>query len=389
MDVQFPNNKDNIKAYMDAENCTLKQKSRTVTLNGEQVVVPGFRLPLHLLLYNTDNGRTADSFHKLLEANGGKKLDPTKKKDSDKIQNHLFNLAPKEDGIRTKDSLKKDGQKELAICTVDGVLLDGNRRLACLSKLFDETKNTKFGFMEVAWLEKPINKHDRYVIELGISMGMDPKVEYGPIAQLIKLDEGVKMGISEKELAGIMYGYTEAKVKDKLKKLAIMKTYLKQYFGNPDEHEKLEGLDTHFSEIQRIQEYVKYPDLETDEKMAIEEVAFRLIREGNFNHRRLRDIGKAVNKDMSLDKLVDTADKMDEFDPKNVKGTKTQVGFSDFEESVDVQEKQEEVIELVNKILNSLEYLDTTDLRLKEEETKQKVITIKKKAEKLFSDVGV
>lgn len=389
MDVQFPDNEDNIKAYIDAEDCILKQKSRTVILNGEKVVVQGYRLPLDRLLYNTDNGRTADSFYKLLEANGGKKLDPTKKEDSDKIKNHLFNLAPKEDGIRTKDSLKRHGQQELAICTVDGVLLDGNRRKSCLSKLFDETKDPKFEFMEVAWLEKPINNHDRYVIELGISMGMDPKVEYGPIAQLVKLNEGVEMGISVKELADIMYGYTEAKVKDKLKKLAIMKTYLKEYYGNPDEFEKLEGLDTHFSEIQKIQEYKKYPDLETDEKMAIEEVAFRLIREGNFNHRRLRDIGKAVNEDYSLDKLVDTADNMDEFDPKNVKGTKTQVGFNDFEESVDVQTKQEEVIELVNKILNSLDYLDTTDLRLKEDVTKQKIVTIKKKAEKLFSDVGV
>ena len=168
-----------------------------------------------------------------------------------------------------------------------------------------------------------------------------------------------------------------------------MKTYLTQYYDNDEDFTPLTNLDTHFSEIQKIQNYKKYPDLETDEKQAIEDVAFRLLREGNFNHRRLRNVGKAVTGDLSLDKLVDSADKMEPFDKNNVVDTKIQIDFNDFEESVSVQEQQDQVIILVNKILTSLEYLDTTDLRLKEEEPKQKIISIKNKVAKLVSDVGV
>ena len=389
MDILFPDNKDNIKAYMGRVDCKITQKSRTVILNGEPVTVQAYRLPLHLVLYNTHNGRIASTYPELVESNGGKQLDASNPNDAKKLQKHLLSQKPEEDNTRTIASLKKNGQTDLAIITIDGVLLDGNRRLSCLSKLFEDTQDNKFGFIETAWLDQNINEHDRYVIELGISMGMDPKVEYGPIDQLIKLDQGIRMKISAKELASIMYGYTEKKVNEKLKKLEIMKTYLTQYYDNDEDFTPLTNLDTHFSEIQKIQNYKKYPDLETDEKQAIEDVAFRLLREGNFNHRRLRNVGKAVTGDLSLDKLVDSADKMEPFDKNNVVDTKIQIDFNDFEESVSVQEQQDQVIILVNKILTSLEYLDTTDLRLKEEEPKQKIISIKNKVAKLVSDVGV
>ena len=52
-------------------------------------------------------------------------------------------------------------------------------------KIFFGFSRTTHGFIDVARLDRIIDEHDRYVIELGISMGMDPKVEYGPIDQFL------------------------------------------------------------------------------------------------------------------------------------------------------------------------------------------------------------
>ena len=398
MDILFPDNKDKINAWIESHpmDCKLAN-SRTVTLDGQSVIVQAYRLPLHLILYNIHNGRIASTYPALVESNGGKELDASDKLDAKKIQEHLLSLEPLVDNTRTLASLKKHGQTELGIITIDGVLLDGNRRMSCLSKL-SESDPDKFGHIEVARLDRIIDDRDRYLIELGISMGMDPKVDYGPIDQLIKLDQGIKMKISPKELASNMFGTSEEEVKEQLQKFEIMKNYLADYYGDnrDDDFTPLKGLDTTFEELRMLEKRKGYGDLETEEKQAIEDVTFRLTREGDFFHRRIRKISHAVTEGMSLDKIVNSADNLNPFDEiqnqirlDTKENSETGVDFADFEESVTNQDNQDQVIILINKILNSLEFLDTTDLRLKEEESKQKIISIKKKVEKLVSDVGV
>jgi hypothetical protein len=398
VDILFPDNKDKINAWIESHpmDCKLAN-SRTVTLDGQSVIVQAYRLPLHLILYNVHNGRIASTYPALVESNGGKELDASDELDAKKIQEHLLSLEPLVDNTRTLASLKKHGQTELGIITIDGVLLDGNRRMSCISKL-SESDPDKFGHIEVARLDRIIDDRDRYLIELGISMGMDPKVDYGPIDQLIKLDQGIKMKISPKELASNMFGTSEEEVKEQLQKFEIMKNYLADYYGDnrDDDFTPLKGLDTTFEELRMLEKRKGYDDLETEEKQAIEDVTFRLIREGDFFHRRIRKISHAVTEGMSLDKLVTSADNLKPFDEiqnqtrlDTKENSKTGVDFADFEESVTNQDNQDQVIILINKILNSLEFLDTTDLRLKEEGPKEKIIRIKKKVEKLVSDVGV
>jgi hypothetical protein len=394
MDLSYPDNKKNIDDWIAAHpESILEKRSRPVTISGKTEHFQGYRLPRELILYNVHNGRYAADYPQLLKENGGKELDSNDKEDRKKIKNHLLSLYPDKND-RTIASLKKDGQEKLGIITVDGILIDGNRRMACISKLYDDTQETKYNFIDVARLDRIITDSDRYDCEVRVSMGMDSKVDYGPIDKLIKLDNGIKLGKSELELANLMYGMTEKNVKDDLNKLDKMKAYLRTYYDDDENFNPLKNIDVHFSEMLDTTTVKGYEDLEDEQKEAIEKVSFRLTRSGEkFASRRLRKIKHAVVEGMepSLKKLVQIADDMESYDPVKDEqdDSPTKVQYVDFEDQVKAQDNQDKVIILVNSILANLEFLNTSDPRLKETESKEKIIKIKNFVDKLTSDVGV
>jgi len=400
MNLTYPDNKKDLDDWIAKypKQSLLEKRSRPVTINGKIEHFQGYRLPRELIFYNVQNGRYAATYPQLLKKNGGRELDSSNKNDRKAIMNHLLSLYPDKND-RTIASLKKNGQENLGIITQDGILIDGNRRLACITECHESTKDPKFDFIEVARLDRIITDSDRYDCELSISMGMDSKVDYGPIDKLIKLDKGKKFGKSNLELANLMYGMTEKNVEDDLEKLDKMKTYLRNYYGNDEDFTPLENIDVHFSEMAEIDSVQGYDDLDDEQKEAIEKVSFRLTRgaktEGKekFASRRLRKIKHAVVEGMvpSLEKLIEIADNMEPYDP--VKDEKdeapTKVGYVEFEDKVKAQDNQDKVIILINSILANLEFLNTDDPRLKETESKEKIIKIKDYVEKLTSDVGV
>jgi hypothetical protein len=399
MSVTYPDNQRDIDDWISQNpNSLLKKRSRPVTINGKIEHFQGYRLPRELVFYNVQNGRYAATYPQLLKANGGRELDSSNKNDRKKIMNHLLSLYPDKND-RTIASLKQDGQEKLGIITQDGILIDGNRRMACIAECRESTKDTKFDFIEVARLDRPITDSDRYDCEVRVSMGMDSKVDYGPIDKLIKLDKGKKFGKSNLELANLMYGMTEKDVEDQLQVLDKMKSYLRIYYNNDDDFTPLEHRAVHFTEMFDIDSITGFDDLEDEQKEAIEKVSFRLTRganiEGNddFASRRLRKIKHAVFAGMgsSLEKLVEIADDMEPYDPaKDEKDeSPTKIGFVEFEDKVKAQDNQDKVIMLVNSILANLEFLNTSDPRLKETESKEKIMKIKDYVEKLTSDVGV
>jgi len=394
MDLIYPDNKKNIDDWIDQHpESILEKRSRSVIISGKTEHFQGYRLPVELILYNVHNGRYAADYPQLLRENGGKELDSSIKEDRAKIKNHLLSLYP-DKNERTIASLKKDGQEKLGIITMDGILIDGNRRMACLSKLHDLTQEKKYAFIDVARLDRPITDSDRYDCEVRVSMGMDSKVDYGPIDKLIKLDNGIKLGKTPLELANLMYGMTEKNVKDDLKKLEKMKAYLRTYYNDDEDFTPLKNIDVHFSEMLDTMNVKGYEDLDDEQKEAVEKVSFRLARGGEqFASRRLRKIKHAVVEGMvpSLNKLVQISDDMEPYDPKvdERDDSPTKVNYVDFEDQVKAQDNRDKVIVLVNSILANLEFLNSTDPRLKETGTKEKIIKIKDFVDKLTSDVGV
>ena len=186
---------DYVKNNPDAK---LQGRSRLESLNGQTKIIQGYRLPTKLIFYNINNGRFKKEYINLARKYGGN-LDSRKPEDAKKIQNLLLTLGEKDGKIsadtqRTMNDIKKKGQLELGIITQDGFLIDGNRRMAVINKLFEENQESKYEYIDVAKLEQPIQDKDMWAMEAGIQLGLDPKVRYKPNNELLKLDEGIKLG---------------------------------------------------------------------------------------------------------------------------------------------------------------------------------------------------
>lgn len=392
MSTQNQDNKTNIDNYIENNpHCILELKSRTEIIDGESVVVPGYRLPLELIFYNIENGRFASQYTKLVRKNGGKDLDSTKKEDAKEIQKLLLELNP-EDTNRTYVHLQK-GQTHLGLITQDGFLIDGNRRMSIISKLFEDKHDPKYGFIEVAKLDRDISKPDLWAIEAGISLGMDPKVRYGPINELLKLEKGIKSGFTPEQIADLLYGGDAEVIKEKLSKLDLMKEYLRDYYdGDDEDFSPLTNLDTHFTTLQENNAAAEEKDIDIEEKQAMQKVGFRLIRE-KINHRRMRDIAAAIKRGVPLEKLVESSDKMETFTPKpddDNTPSSTEIRFMDFEDLVKANRNSENSIILLNSILSNLEAaISSKDPKLKTDESKEKIQKIKNYVEKLISQTEI
>ena len=69
-------------------------------------------------------------------------------------------------------------------------------------------------------------------------------MKYGGVNELLKLKEGIKKGLSPKDISVALLGrYTKAKVEEKLEILKLIDSYL-SYIGKPKEYHRIqdEGL---------------------------------------------------------------------------------------------------------------------------------------------------
>ena len=95
-----------------------------------------------------------------------------------------------------------------------------------------------------------------------------------------------------------------------------MKKYLREYYQDDEDFTYLEGLDTHFSELQGIMKLAKENDLPVTEQLSLQKVTFRLMYEKTY-HRRLRLMKSAITDSYSLEKIVEAANKMEEISQKS------------------------------------------------------------------------
>ena len=386
-------NKDNkitIDNYIRDNDCKINQ-TRTEYLNGEAIVLQGYRLPRELLYYNIKNGRFAKEYIKIIRDEGGS-LDPEDPDDAKKIQTLLLGLKPN-DTRRTKEDIVKKGQTELALMTRDGFLIDGNRRMAILTDLFEETSDEKYNFIKVARIEEAISAKDLWAMEAGISLGQDPKSRYGAINELLKLDEGRKAGFTNKEIADKLYGIDdESEIAEKLARLDLMRKYLKQYYDDDEDFTPIEGYNEHFIDLRDILVNAKRNNKLIDEVDACLKVGFRLIHD-QVPHMRIRTINQAIKNDYSLTKITEAADKMEEvttitIDPtlEEEPSTDTVIRFTDFEDEVKAKKNEDKIPLILNSILNNFAVLKFESDDLKTDVSKgliKKILDYSKKLNKI------
>lgn len=404
--MDFPENKHVIDKYIENNPCEVGK--HPVILQGKLHELIVYNLPIDHLYYNIRNGRFKSEYVDLVQKNGGKELDSKNPEDAKKIHEMLLGNDPSETRKTMKD-IQSIGQHTAGIITEDGFVIDGNRRLAILSELTQ--KDTKFKFMKVARLPSGIKPNDLWKIEAGIQLGKEQILRYGPINEMLKLQEGVESGLSTQEIADTLYGYDDDKdIVKKLARLKLIESYLK-FIGAPKQYKYAKNSVEHFIDLQAILEQaeknIEDPELKKNIKFAI----FGLIQEKqphrdlryvkrmiqNNSKRALEQISKiaslskpsatppdeiVVQKQQVIDSEVDVAIENEDEDEGD-ESTPRRTIFSNAVDALKADENKNDVARLLTRALTNLDSIDYAHEALSTQDSKEKIDQILRHAEKL------
>jgi hypothetical protein len=221
---------------------------RGIEIMGKKEILEVFRLPIKSLRYNIRNGRFAAEL-RAAEAKEGRKLDTSNPEDATTVQNILLSQSKEETDFLKRD-LKKKGQIDPGLITYDGYVINGNRRMAVFNLLYEDDPDPRFEYLDVQILPKSVTPKDLWRIEAGLQLSRDKRVDYSPINQLLKIEEGFKAGLKPAEIARSYYGkVTKGDITKSLERLKLMKEYL-AYIGRPEQLKEANKLETKFINFQ-------------------------------------------------------------------------------------------------------------------------------------------
>ena len=398
--------KTRIEKYItEKQNCK-EQEFVPLILKGQRRKIQVYRLPIKLLYYNIRNGRFAAEYKRLVKKHGGelKAEDPN---DAKKIQQLLLSLD-KGETVRTYEDIKLKGQVHAGIITEDGYVIDGNRRMAILTQLFEDTAIDDFKYLNVALIDEPVEPPDLWKIEAGIQLGKDEILRYGPINELLKLEQGIKAGISPKEIAKTLYGIDdEEEIEEKRDRLALIRQYL-VYIGKPEDFEEAKNIHEHFIRLQEIIKTAKDTDTDPDLRGTIKRVVFQLILDG-IQHLALRKIRRMVRLQLSdaitelerakeyskpkkpteeepdLDELVEQVIDLDQGteNDEDDQTSPTKTLFQNAADILDAEENKDQILQLLRKAEINLSAIDYQSADLKKPESKEIIRKILRHFKKL------
>lgn len=280
-----------IQEYIKNPNAKKKGVVR-IELEGQRKELEVYSLPWEFLVFNVKNGRLAKEVL-MYERLNNVQLDPESDKDALTIRDMLLQQEPAATTY-LKEDISRVGQLEPGIITHDGIVINANRRFAVLQTLFDETKDQKYRYMEVAILPPHVPPRDLWMIEAGLQLSRDPRLSYGPINARLKLREGVDSGLSAAEVALAMgQGLKEGDVKERLEELDLIDEYL-DFFNIPYEYAKAEDKMNHFIDLRSILARADDENLDDDEKFDLRVICFHFINQNVVTHRELREVRKIL-----------------------------------------------------------------------------------------------
>ena len=268
-----------------------------------------WRIPLDFLIYNKYNGRIGSDVLSYEKQNG--ELNAELDSDREIIERFLYE-SKVDRNKTTMDSLLKNGQQRYGIVTADGIIVDGNRRAMLLNRLFHKHDELGYTYGQVDHckyflaiiLPDDAEERDIQQLETIYQMGEDDKLDYNPIEKYLKCKELMRLGFSEKDIAGFM-GEEESQIKKWIKILDLMEDYLKEYDydGIYTRLEKTEGpfvdlanyLETYKSRGARARTDWAYTDSDISD---LKLVCFDYIR-ARYEGKEFRDIAK-TGKDGSI-----------------------------------------------------------------------------------------
>jgi len=264
-----------------AEEVKNPSSHETVQFRDQPEQLPVVRLPIDLLLYRMENGRTGMVQEEYVHRNhlddnyfvSGEENDEVQK-----VQHALLLEISKDPRADIYSELKyKAIQTQNLLITHSGVLLNGNRRLAAMRDLLDGngTKFSKFGFVNATVLPSNATMSDLEEIESELQEIPETKLEYDWISRKLKLRRRRDHHKIPLDKLKKMYRFKSPKdINKEIEQLELAEDYLERYLNRPREYEAVEKSEQIFKQLQQALES-KSGELEELSRF----IAFPLVKE--------------------------------------------------------------------------------------------------------------
>lgn len=334
-------------------------------IGGEKRILPFYRIPTSMLLYNANNGRLAMEIQQWQEDNG-RNLDNTDKSDAATIKDML--LALEENKTRElKDDLARKGQMEPGVITHNGIVINANRRMAVIEALHIEQPTGKWKYLEVVRLPQVTSESDLWRIEAGLQLSKDKIAEYHPVNELLKIKEGTTRKLRPSEIAAAMYGRDESYVEDALERLQLIDEFL-NFMGQSGKYGVIKkfGLHEYFIDIQNIMNASKKDGVKKQVRTERVKQTFTLLRANVHSQgkggkqaithrdlRKLRDIYRDAHAQDAFTKRLNGVKKIQDLSDDEVLE-----GFNEAVEILQLRDAKDKPVLQVQRAIRALNSID-------------------------------
>ncbi len=382
-----------IETYIASHDCNKgKQK---VVINGKVEALESYSLPISFLQYNHENSRFNLEISEE-EQRLGRSLDPTDPDDVRKIEELL--LLDQIEAKKLKDDLERIGeQTDVGAISFDGVVINGNRRMATIKQLYNKLPNKKWENLWVVRLPKDISEKDLWRIEAGLQLSKEKVADYGPVNNLLMINEGKKAGLSPAEIAASMYGWTEKQVVLDLERLNLIDTFL-SFFGQPNNYGLIKRfrLHEHFIDIQKgLVEKLKTLGLPKKQLASKLEIVFLFLRANiltpelaSITHYDVRNICKILQDQEASHALTDTFE-----DYKNLQKIPYEKLVDNLDHASDVRKNREDQAKpgkLIDRAIAALNGIDRKSGHFKSDlEVKGKLKTLAELVKEMKNELNI
>ena len=193
--------------------------SRKLTINGETMAYPVYRVRLDRLFYNDRNDRILTWISQYKDENGVDDLSALSNEDYNRIIEDFIVKSNPAAIEKTRNNIALVSQREPGVTLSDGRIIDGNRRFTCLRMLHRE--DPSINYFETVILNKSPSDDAKQIklLELSIQHGEEAKVDYNQIDTVI----GAYLDIVESGLITVeeYAASTNESISDVKKKLEV------------------------------------------------------------------------------------------------------------------------------------------------------------------------
>ena len=219
---------------------------------GEIKQLSTYQIPISYLRYNIANGRIAMEVLEIEKNQLKRPIDTSLQEDETIIRELLLSL----DSGKTEElirDLKRIGQEQPGVITHDGIVINGNRRMAIFQHIHkNEDSSGKWERLKVIRLPENISEKELWKLEAGLQLSQRKVADYHPVNELLKIKQGLKVGLNAKEMVDVLYGRSQKEIEEGIGRLKLIDNFLK-FMDQPENYGLIKkfGYHEYFINIQK------------------------------------------------------------------------------------------------------------------------------------------